>query len=488
VRTIAWIHIAIAMLVLCAKLGAETRCAERELADQNANRSAVAFLQSSFERFNLPGAAAVLVQDGAPSFVSFGTDANGDEISPDTRFYIGSLSKAFTAAAVLQLVESGEVELDASAQTYVPEFRTRSSNDSLLTVRQLLNQTSGLRNDTYAEWRFPQPIDLKDAVARLRSAGMEPPGQRFSYHNPNYTLLARLVENVSGESFSDYLRDHIFVPLGMTSTKTIDRVDELRDGAPSGHVLAFGHYFPMSSPAFFVNGAGGVLTTPRDYLIWILTQLREGEGPNGFRILTAESVRASHTPGPNAGEYGFGWNRRGVRVSHSGGLPNHAAYLAMEDCNAIAVLAHVAPVAAPLRTIALGSLRTFANAPVKLPERGFPWFDYVLAAVSVLTLIWALWLACSASTWSMHKSSRPLSRVALTFLPQVAVIATILIVFPWLVSTVISWSWIWLWFYMPMLVVAFTTIVVASIVVLLTRAVALWRYRKGGRGLLSHPL
>jgi CubicO group peptidase (beta-lactamase class C family) len=316
------------MLVLCAKAGADTRCVERESANQDANRSAVTFLQSSFERLKLPGAAAVLVQDGAPSFVNFGTDANGDAISADTRFYIGSLSKAFTAAAVLQLVESGKVELDAPAQTYVPEFRTRSSNDSKVTVRQLLNQTSGLRNETYAEWRLPQPGDLKAAVARLESAEMETPGQRFSYHNPNYTVLARLVEKVSGESFDGYLRDHIFVPLGMTSTKTVDRVDELHDGAPSGHVRAFGHYFPMPSPAFFVNGAGGVLTTPRDYLIWILTQLREGEGPNGFRILTVESVRGSHTPGPNAEEYGFGWNRRGGRVSHSGGLPNHAAYLA----------------------------------------------------------------------------------------------------------------------------------------------------------------
>ncbi|HEY8537389.1 MAG TPA: serine hydrolase domain-containing protein [Steroidobacteraceae bacterium] len=453
---------------------AELRCVDDEGAAHRVDDAATS-LASSFARAGLPGAAAVLVHNEELSFVSFGRDSEGKPISADTHFYGGSLSKAFTAAAVLQLAENGLVDLDAPVKNYVPEFRTRDPRATEITVRQLLNHTSGLTNATYREWRLPQPIDLETAVARLSSAAMIAPGESFNYHNPNYAVLARLVEKVSGQEFGVYLRERIFVPLGMTNTSTVDHVDEARDGAAKGHIRLFGRFFPISSPKFFVNGAGGVLTTPRDYSIWLLAQRREGEGPNGFRVLSAESVQASHTPGPNAGEYGFGWNRRGRRVGHGGGLPNHAAFAALEGCNAIAVFAPVVPVAAPLREIALSGLAAMANQPAELPASSDRlWLDLALAVVSLAVLAYAIRSASLAPRWAAARRGRSLGRVALSFLPQIAAIVLILIVLPWAASKVISWSWIWFAFYFPMVVVALAAAVIASAVVALARIVALW--------------
>ena len=381
------------------------------------------------------------------------------------------MSKAFTAAAVLQLAERGRIVLDEPVIRYLPAFRLADPRASRITVRQLMNQTSGMANSTYAEWRLPQPRSLEEAVARLRRAGLaHDPGSQFSYHNPNYTVLARLVEAVSGHPFADYMHENIFAPLGMISTRAVDHVDETRDGASPGHVYAFGHFFPVACPDFFVSGPGGVLTTPRDYSIWLQTQLNDGLGPNGVQILTPGSIRTSHRPAPNSLEYGFGWNRRGDRISHSGGLPTYGAYAAMEGGDAVAVFVAVAPETAPSREIALGALELLHGKPGKpIGADHLVWIDYLLAGVTFV-----IWTACFVGMlrsrgWASRWRVTSAARRGLALAPLTAVLVVILLGLPFLVSQVQSWSWIWLWFYVPVWTVALGSAAAAAAAVMAAR-------------------
>jgi len=139
----------------------------------------------------------------------------GAGIAPQTRFYIGSLSKAMTAVAVMQLVDAGLVNLDAPVRTYIPTFTTQDAAQAgRITVRHLLNQTSGLSDQGCA--RDDGETDLAALVAALASARhTAEPGSTFAYFNTNYDVLGRLIEVVTGQSYADYLRAKLFEPLGM---------------------------------------------------------------------------------------------------------------------------------------------------------------------------------------------------------------------------------------------------------------------------------
>ena len=123
------------------------------------------------------------------------------------------------------------IDLDVPVQHYLPEFRLADPRAARVTVRHLLNQTSGMSISADQEWRLPQPANLKEAVARLGGLRLiADPGAEFNYHNPNYSVLARLVEVTAGRDFASFMRTSIFLPLGMRDTATVDFVDERRDG------------------------------------------------------------------------------------------------------------------------------------------------------------------------------------------------------------------------------------------------------------------
>lgn len=169
----------------------------------------------------MPGfSGVVLARRGSDvGQIALGTaDGAGRAITADTRFNLGSANKMFTAVAVAQLVEAGKVGLDDPIGRYVAGLTTEAS---AVTVRQLLTHSSGLGS-------FFSP-DTLDALARARSiADLMPlvadekpafaPGTQFRYSNTGFLLLGAMIERVSGQSYGDYLRDHVFVPAGMTAT------------------------------------------------------------------------------------------------------------------------------------------------------------------------------------------------------------------------------------------------------------------------------
>ncbi|MGI5500527.1 serine hydrolase domain-containing protein [Lentzea sp. CA-135723] len=214
---------------------------------------------------SIPGmAVAVTKDDQIVSVQGYGHDSTGALVTGRTKMAIASVSKSFTALAVRQLADEGEVDLDA------PVFGSK------VTVRNLLNHKSGISDKTLKEKSLPQPNSPQEAVERaaevLRTAV---PDGRFRYTNTNYHLLARVVEEASGENFNAYLKKHVFEPLGMRDTTAIDVTPrDLPPDFPKGFGHAYGVDVALTEPDRFVAGSDGVITTGDDMAKWLAAQPR----------------------------------------------------------------------------------------------------------------------------------------------------------------------------------------------------------------------
>ena len=148
----------------------------------------------------------------------------------------------------MQLVEAGKIKLDEPARVYMPNFTTDPDAAGWITVRHLLNQTSGLADAGYPAHTLPQPDSIEERVRSLHDARLvSEPGEEFHYTDLNYAVLTRIVEVTSGEPFTEYLRNHIFVPLAMKDTTNVITSAETSQVAlnlAQGHILTFGMPIP----------------------------------------------------------------------------------------------------------------------------------------------------------------------------------------------------------------------------------------------------
>ncbi len=203
-----------------------------------------------------PGMAKVATRgDAVIMSKGEGRDANGAPITADTPMRVASLSKSFTAAAVLTLVDEGRIVLDRPVIAYLPEFRMADARAAAITVRQLLNQTSGLSDRTVDIGATQRAADLAGYVAALRPGRLAAtPGTQWAYCNVNYDVAARLVEVVDGRPFREAMRERVFNPLGMVNSSI--------GGTPAnGYISLFGVWIARPELPGFRGGAGGGVTT-----------------------------------------------------------------------------------------------------------------------------------------------------------------------------------------------------------------------------------
>jgi CubicO group peptidase (beta-lactamase class C family) len=291
-----------------------------------------AYMQAQIESWRVPGAALVIVENGQVVHQGgFGkADASGQAVTALTPFEIGSCSKSFTALAVMQLEELNRLQLDEPVQTYLPWFRVR--DDALtgqITLRTLLNHTSGIPLN--ASFRLMNNLDgstLQEQVERLKDARLaSSPGHTYQYNNYNYMILALVIEAVTGQSYGDYIQQHIFAPLDMRSSYT-DMNTARNMGIADGHTWWFGipvRGQPRNRPDML--GAGFLVTSANDMGSYLLAYL-EGGAYAGKRLLSAEGISRMHQrPVLSGGEspYGFGWVRYPENnidiVNHNGASP-----------------------------------------------------------------------------------------------------------------------------------------------------------------------
>ena len=270
------------------------------------------YLAGQLADAGLPGGAVAIVRDGQfEHAMAFGVaDRTGRQVTTDTPFVIGSLSKGLTALAVLRLVDGGAIDLDAPASTYLPTFRTADEAASAsITVRQLLNQTSGLPASAVD---LSAPVTTLDGeVDRFGSVPLTSvPGTRYQYSNANYVVLGALIQRVTDRSYPAAMDQLVFHPLGMSRT-TADLPAAEQNGLGDAHRLWFGlpdNHAPLFRPD--VVPAGFITATVTDLARvdeMILANGRVNEttylSPGSFEALTTgvESV------GPTGGRYAMGW-------------------------------------------------------------------------------------------------------------------------------------------------------------------------------------
>lgn len=237
----------------------------------------------------------------------------------ESSYRMGSVSKPFTAAAVLKLAEEGKLDLDAEVQTYVPYFPKKAHP---VTVRQLLAHQGGISHyrDYMKEGRIREPKNTREALAIFQDFELiAEPGTAYNYSSYGYNLLGAVIEGASGKPYGEYVAEHVWKPLGMTST----RMDDPRALVPhrvTGYVLEDGklrrsEYVDISSRF----GGGGARSTVDDMLRFI-------DGLASGKVLKSDTRNAAWTMQPTRdGRYtryglGFGIMMRNGRwiVAHSG--------------------------------------------------------------------------------------------------------------------------------------------------------------------------
>ena len=323
-----------------------------------------------FEAAPSPGLAYGLIADGRLVHSrGLGTLIAGSKRPPDadSAFRIASMTKSFTAAAVLQLRDEGRLALDEPVATYVPDLagmRGPTRDSPPVTVRHLLTHTAGFATDDPWGDRM-QGLDL-DAFARVLRAGPTfafAPGTRFEYSNLGYGILGRVITNVAGREYRDVVVDRLLRPLGMTSSG-FDAADVPAERLATGHVKRDGAWVDEPLDSYGALAAmGGLFSTVHDLARWVAffadaypprdddeagaplsrASRREMQLPHATwpPDVTFEGVAGE--PDVGAGAYGFGLTivhdlTIGTVVSHSGGYPGFGSNMRWHPASGLGIV------------------------------------------------------------------------------------------------------------------------------------------------------
>ncbi|HEY7288844.1 MAG TPA: serine hydrolase domain-containing protein [Vicinamibacterales bacterium] len=341
-----------ALVCLAAALCAWTAVAARSAQPAKAPVD-VASIDAVFARWTpaTPGCAVGIAEDGTPTFgKGYGSaDLEHDvPITPESIFEAGSVSKQFTAAAVLLLAREGKLSIDDPVRKYIPELPEYGQP---LLIRHMLNHTSGLRDwgsvAAIAGWprttRVHTQAHVLDIVKRQKTLNFAP-GTRWSYSNTGFNLAAIIVSRVSGQSFPEFTKERIFTPLRMTHTSWRDDYTRIVKGRAIAYDEIDGVYH-QDMPFEDVYGNGGLLTTVGDLLKWNENFTRPVVGDAAF---VAEQQQPGKFNDGRTHGYAFGLYvgaHAGLReVSHSGSTAGYSAFLTRypDERVSVAVLCNVA--------------------------------------------------------------------------------------------------------------------------------------------------
>ncbi|GAA1256143.1 serine hydrolase domain-containing protein [Streptomyces javensis] len=481
-------HLAIALLIASTALWCPAAAHATTPTHPTLNAASIdAYVNAYMERTDLPGAVVAVTRgDKVVHAAGYGHTAAGKAMTARTPVPVASLSKSMTALAVMRLVEEGRVDLDQPAHRYLPEFTMADRRAEKITVRQLLNQTSGMADSAYPDLTRPQAHTLTEAVADMRGARLAAePGTEWSYHNPNYFVAARLVEVVSGRPFADYLATQVFRPLGMTRTESVDSTDDMPDHA-RGYVRAYGMMFPRSHPRWFTAGGHGVVTTADDLSRWLIAQNNQGVSAAGRRVVSARGMEVMHTP-PKGREYAMGWSlspsgEEPRQIRHTGELLTHNAIqtLLPDSRTGIAIVANTGMISGDDAAVMLDGLVDLAQGRSPVVRTPFTMkADYVLAALTLLAIALGVLGAVRARRWARRTAGRPLWRVGLRMLPCAvpivlfAQLTNLVGLFMNREGTLAQLSYVW-----PALVIWSAAAALAAAVVITARSLAVLRARR----------
>lgn len=283
------VAIATAIFLLNIIFSAQTVQAQTNTsADAGLYNDISAYLQSCVENAHIPAMSVTIVNQDNVLF----SQGYGDCENCDTPFVLGSVSKSFTAVCIMQLVQQGKIDLNANIAAYLPD----AVDGDRITVNQLLNHTSGL-----GEHQTLQNYKIVNAQGS------------HTYANVNYSLLGKIVETVSGQTYSDFITENLFRPLQLTHTAAT-RGESEKNGLIEGHTNYWGfnvkrnHQYPSSENAWITVPAGYISASTNDLGKYLQKYLNGGNG-----ILSEQSIEsmfygnAVYVDKDVPYWYGYGW-------------------------------------------------------------------------------------------------------------------------------------------------------------------------------------
>jgi CubicO group peptidase (beta-lactamase class C family) len=349
-------------------------------------------IERQFEEMGVRQAAYAVISGDEQAIAGHGA------ASADTPFVIGSVSKSFTALAILQLVDREMIDLDSPVTDHLDWFTT-ADPAAPITSRHLLNQTSGLSTIDGSRDAFTPEISLEERVRSIEDYGLvSPPGSEFNYSNLNYAILGLIIQEVSGLDFGAYVEQEIFEPLGMEHSHS-DFGQGLADGLAQGTITIFG--IPVALPQTAHPGAvpdGYLISTAADLAQYVRFQMGDGSF-EGRRLISAENMALMHTPaapsqgGENLDHYAMGWRTGNIDeqplVSHDGrsfGYYTNVALLPDRDAAVIVLMARNGVMVMGPQTAGLEAL--MGEAPAVSRASTIAWVAIDLVAVLlVLALV-----------------------------------------------------------------------------------------------------
>ena len=282
------------------------------------------------DRYHVPGVAIGIWHDRREELAGWGV-TNVDHplaVDADTLFQIASVTKTMTATVIMRLVERGDVSLDAPVRTYLPSFQLRDVEAAKrATVKHLVTHTGGWLGDCFADFGNGDDALQRYVDAMVELEQLTPLGEIWHYSNSSFTVLGRIIEVVTGETYEEAMRALLFEPLGMDHTVT-------SAGEAIVHRTSVGHQIIDEQPRVATPWAfprattpvGGVVSTVRDLMRYARFHLGDGHASDGTRLLSKQTLDLMRTPLADADldrKVGVAWFLRDVQgtwLQYHGGV------------------------------------------------------------------------------------------------------------------------------------------------------------------------
>jgi CubicO group peptidase (beta-lactamase class C family) len=296
------------------------------------------FVKEKMKSEKIPGVSLAVVKGNQIIYLKgYGVaDTSGTPVTPETPFIIGSLSKSFTAVAIMQLKEKGKIDIDAPVQRYLPWFCLADPKASkTITIKNLLSQTSGILKYSDSE---NYEMSIEQVVRNQKKTQIvQPVNSTFQYSNINYIILGEVIQTVTGEPYEKYIEKNIFNPLEMKNSYTSSEEAE-KHGLSRGYRSFFGLMLPMKQGVHTASvPAGYLISSSEDMAHYLIAEMNNGIY-EGNTILSKDGMKETHNPISNVknimglikftGSYGMGWfidNKD--NLLHGGDVENFHSYI-----------------------------------------------------------------------------------------------------------------------------------------------------------------
>ncbi|WP_028608625.1 serine hydrolase domain-containing protein [Paenibacillus harenae] len=440
-------------------------------------------VRTNMAKGKIPGIYLLVVKNGQTTMSKgFGySDKKAKlRVTAETEFQLGSLSKAFTGLAVTHLAEEHQLELEKGVSSYLPWFQVRYRQaPAEITLHQLMEQTSGLGTETFVGISASSDKDaLERGVRTLANASLSSaPGEKYAYSNVNFNILGLLIEKVSGQSYSNYMNEHIFKPLGLSKTSV--REERLPQNLATGYKVSFFGARPYSVP-FSLSQApsGSIITNGEDMTKWLRFNLG---------IDSVDGYKAVHPTDTTPFDYYGGWklDAKSNQIQHEGNLENYSSFIVMDpkEKTGVVVLANLnstytTTIGEGIMSWLQGHLAESGNSDTYLLTDQIASSIILIMSVLILVFLWLLWNTMMAirSGRRTLRMRTPQVVLSILLLSVLAFLYVLTVQLPTFIYPNADWSFINDW--MPNTTLYGVLVLLGFLTLLTIHAVARLTFRK----------